>query len=153
MVDRLFTNVHTNDYLQCKFYTLLCCFEIFFKDINGVFFLQVLHLRGCWEEVQGRLCFFPTFLFSYWSFRAGCSKSSLDGFPPQPPASKDKILKISNVGLFDWHSIQDVIWLDHGISPVVVVAVGFQLQENLGLPTFSRSLCPCHWAKDLIVSH
>ena len=27
----------TNDYLQCKFYTLLCCFEIFFKDINGVF--------------------------------------------------------------------------------------------------------------------
>ena len=72
-------------------------------------FFQVLHLRGCWEEVQGRLCFFPTFLFSYWLFRAGCSKSSLDGFPPQPPASKDKILKISNIGLFDWHSIQHVI--------------------------------------------
>ena len=39
----------TNDYLQCKFYTLLCCFEIFFKDINGVFFRF-----STWEVVERR---------------------------------------------------------------------------------------------------
>ena len=55
----------TNDYLQCKFYTLLCCFEIFFKDINGVFFRF-----STWEVVERRCkvdfaSFQPSFSFAW----------------------------------------------------------------------------------------